>query len=510
MAQLIPEQSRKTTRTGMRTLIVGAGTAGQALARDLDRVASFGLAPMGFLDDDPTTWRRRFRGHRVLGPLEQLGDVIESHAVEVVVLAIPTLDRAKLMALAAAAAGHGVSTWHLPSFLAGLQRQIAGTDMRALQVGSLIGRSEMHVVSKRAAASVTGKRVLVTGAGGSIGSELCRQLAAFSPETLVMLDHDETNLHGLQLDVWGEANLDATEVVVADIRDAERINQVFRDQRPDLVFHAAALKHLPALERHPCEGVKSNVKGTENLVEAAIRHGAERFVLISTDKAANPTSVLGATKRLAELVLDAHANRRTALCSVRFGNVLGSRGSLLHVLRDQLAKGKPVTITDPDATRFFMTIEEAVGLVLEAARMAEPGATYVLDMGEPVRILDLCKNFASMLNVHDFDFEFTGLRPGEKLEEELFGYGEERVGTDHPRIWKTGASEPVGGFDAGLHDLYDAAWHNRPGEVFECLERLVPEYTSADASTERAQGGGRLSGARERELVLAAPYPDDY
>jgi FlaA1/EpsC-like NDP-sugar epimerase len=351
------------------------------------------------------------------------------------------------------------------------------------------------VVSRRAARAITGKRVLVTGAGGSIGSELCRQVNAFNPQELIMLDHDESNLHRLQLDISGEALLDSDSIVVADIRDKDRIHQIFRDHRPQVVFHAAALKHLPVLERHPCEGVKSNVRGTENLVEAAIVNDAERFVLISTDKAANPASVLGATKRLAELVLESHQGSPTILCAVRFGNVLGSRGSLLHTIKEQLATGSHVTVTHPDVTRFFMTIEEAVGLVLEAARMADGSATYVLDMGEPVRIVDLINNFARMLNVGEVDFRFTGLRPGEKLNEELFGVNEIQSATDHPGISMARPATTATGFRSGLHELYDAASHNRADEVFMHLRRLVPEYASTP----------RLVPA----LATSAPCPDD-
>jgi len=491
---LIPRQ--RSPHAGVRTLVVGAGQAGTSLARDLHRVSSFGLLPVGFLDDDPMKQGRRFRSTPVLGTIEDLETVIERTGAEVVVIAIPSMGSADIHALGRRAARHGARVRHLPPFLAALQREIAGSDMRDLQVGSLIGRDEMRVVSPAAGAAVAGKRVLVTGAGGSIGSELCRQVYAFGPSELVMLDHDESNLHRLHLDLWGEASLDADAVAVADIRDRERVHQLFREHRPQVVFHAAALKHLPVLERHPCEGVKSNVRGTENLVEAAIAHEVERFVLISTDKAANPTSVLGATKRLAELVLQAHKGSSTVLCAVRFGNVLGSRGSLLHVIREQLATGAQVTVTDPDVTRFFMTIEEAVGLVLEASRMADSTATYVLDMGDPVRIVDLVQNFARLLSVPDIDFRFTGLRPGEKLNEELFGDGEERVATSHPRITKALPPMAPQGFRARLQDLYDAASHNRPEEVFAHLHELVPEYTP--------------SPGRAPALISASIYPDDY
>lgn len=480
---------------GLPTLLVGAGEAGRALARDLTRVSSFGLEPIGFVDDDPGLLGTTVEHWPCLGPTTELERVIEETGAAVAVIAIPTMSHARIQELAIRAAAMGVTVRHLPPFLAALQREVVGTDMRSLPIGSLIGRPERHVISRATTDVLTGKRILVTGAGGSIGSELCRQLSAFDPATLVLLDHDESNLHRLQLEIWGEAQLDTDSVVVADIRDRERIHQVFRDHRPQVVFHAAALKHLPVLERHPCEGVKSNVAGTENLLEASTSYDVERFVLISTDKAANPASVLGATKRLAELLLETYRGSSCKLVAVRFGNVLGSRGSLLHVLREQLAAGAAVTITHPDASRFFMTIEEAVGLVLEAARMAEASGTFVLDMGEPVRIVDLVERFADMLNIGQFEVRFTGLRPGEKLHEELFCTGKSRLPTDHPRISRAAAAVPTAGFRAGLHELYDAARHNRPDEVFAHLRKLVPEYAPTLAPVPAA---------------TAAPYADDY
>ncbi|HEY3531218.1 MAG TPA: nucleoside-diphosphate sugar epimerase/dehydratase [Nocardioides sp.] len=494
---LISPARPPTPVPGLRTVVIGAGEAGRALSRDLQRVTSFGLAPICFLDDDTDKLGTTVSGLPVVGSLADLEDVIDATEAEVVVVAIPSLPVRRVRELGRRCAGLGVSVRHLPPFLTALQRDVAGTDMRTLQIGPLIGRPEIHVTSSGVCDVITGKRVLVTGAGGSIGSELCRQVAAFGPETLTMLDHDESNLHRLQLDVWGQGLLDSDAVVVADIRDRDRLHQVFRQHRPEVVFHAAALKHLPILERHPCEGVKSNVSGTENLVEAAIAHEVERFVLISTDKAANPTSVLGATKRLAEMVLGAHAGSQTMMCSVRFGNVLGSRGSLLHVVREQLASGSPVTVTHPDVTRYFMTIEEAVGLVLEAARMADGDSTYVLDMGNPVRIVDLVESFARLLNVREVEFEFTGLRAGEKLNEELFGAGESPEPSAHPRINRTRPVRPGAGFRARLHELYDAARHNRPDEVIEHLRQLVPEYAPA-------------TGLPVPAVAAGAVYPDDF
>lgn len=483
-----------TTQPGMRTLIVGAGQAGRALARDLQKVKAFGLAPIGFLDDDEN--KRVVRRLPVLGRREDLLAVITVQRIEVVVLAIPGLPAAEVRLMATMAARVGASVRHLPSFVALLQRDVVGTDLRALQVGSLIGRQEMHVVSPEVRQTVAGKRVLVTGAGGSIGSELCRQLKGFEPEQLVMLDHDESNLHRLQLELSGEALLDTDDAVVADIRDAERMDQVVGDYRTQLVFHAAALKHLPMLERYPCEGVKSNVRGTANVVRAAIAHRVERFVMISTDKAADPTSVLGATKQLAELVVKAAACSSTIVSAVRFGNVLGSRGSLLTVLAEQLRNGEPVTVTDRDVTRYFMTIEEAVGLVLEAAHLAQGGETFVLDMGTPVRIADLVANFAQQLRCPDVQIRYTGLRPGEKLDEVLFSETEQCVVTEHPRIFSTHAVTRSDHFEARLLDLYEAADHNRSQDVLAHMAKLLPNYSVAPPTS--------------TPLTADAPYPDDF
>jgi FlaA1/EpsC-like NDP-sugar epimerase len=498
----MPKQSAGAT--GLRTLVIGGGAAGSALVRDLLRTPEFGLAPVGVLDDDPAKADRTVDGVPVLGTLAALTTTAVAHRVQVVALAIPGLPHQQVRALATAAAGVGAAVRYLPSFLSALRREVVGSDMRSLDVNKLIGRHEVHVVSPDVRAVIEGRRVLVTGAGGSIGSELCRQVQAFGPSALYMLDHDESNLHRLQLEIWGEALLTDDSLVIADIRDRPRIQQIFRDLKPEVVFHAAAHKHLPLLERHPSEAVKSNVLGTDNLVEAALATGVERFVLISTDKAADPTSVLGASKRLAELIVRANArdarNLGTGVFSaVRFGNVLGSRGSLLSVLAEQLRSGGPVTVTHPDVTRFFMTIEEAVGLVLEAGRMAEGGEVFVLDMGDPVRIVDLVHNFARQvqLGAEDVEIRYTGLRAGEKLNEALFSEGEERLPTVHGRIFATLAGEGAGPEDlaGGLTALYAAAAGNADDEVRRRLAELLPGYRTPEP---------------EPVPALSAPYPDGF
>jgi FlaA1/EpsC-like NDP-sugar epimerase len=482
----------------LRALVVGAGAAGRTIARDLTRVRDVGLRPIGFLDDDQR--KHRVGGLPVFGGLGSLRAAVDRLRIDVVVIAIPGLAAERIRAIADDAAEAGAQVRVLPSFLAAIERDARADDLRQVHLDALLGRTERDVSAVELRNVIAGKRVLVTGAGGSIGSELCRQVRRLEPRALCLLDHDESNLHQLQLDITGEALLDTDEIVIADIRDRTRIDQVFGQFRPDVVLHAAAHKHLPLLERHPCEGVKTNVFGTQNLVEAAIECGTERMVLISTDKAADPTSVLGATKRLAELVVKSNAVGTTSLGSVRFGNVLGSRGSFLGVVRSQLRQGRPVTVTHADVTRYFMTVEEAVGLVLGAATMAEYGEIFVLDMGEPVRIVDLVRSYARELGITDYRIEFTGLRPGEKLEESLTSSDDMLMSTVHPKIMAAREFDVPDDFGSRLAKLYVAADGNDAKLVLRHLQELLPEYRPS-VHVPHSTGGAS---------PLAVPYPDEF
>jgi FlaA1/EpsC-like NDP-sugar epimerase len=479
--------------TGMATLVVGAGSAARTLMRDLRACPDYGLHPVGLLDDNPGI--KSVFGVPVLGSVAELRRVVRERQVAVVVIAIPSLPPAALSRLIRAAADTGAFVRYLPSFLGAMERAARAADMRSVSFNELLGRAERRVLGPAARAVLTGARVLVTGAGGSIGSELCRQIRSHDPASLHMLDHDESNIHTLQLELDGKALLESPEIIIADIRDEARLRQVFRSVKPDVVFHAAAHKHLPLLEHHPCEGVKSNVLGTHNVVRAALTSGAGRLVLISTDKAAEPRSILGATKRAAEMVIQANAAGRTRVCSVRFGNVLGSRGSLLAVVAQQIDSGEPVTVTDPDVTRFFMTVEEAVGLVLSAAPMGEYGETFVLDMGDPVRIVDLVRRYAAQLRVPDVQIRFTGLRPGEKLHELLFSGCEERLPTVSPGIWAARPMAIPDDFAASLEKLYAAAADGNDSLVRTLLASMVPDYHPA----------GPCDGAAD-----PSPYPDEF
>ncbi|MDQ6898819.1 MAG: polysaccharide biosynthesis protein [Candidatus Dormibacteraeota bacterium] len=490
-----PLLSRPRQRVRLRTLIVGAGEAGRVLARDLLRSPELGLEPLGFLDDNVVA--EEVGGLPVIGTTAELAEVAHRHSIAAVIIAIPSLSNAEIRRLAEAAASAAVSVRYLPSFGAAIERDARISDLRRMRVDQLLGRDELHVVRSDSRGLIQGKRVLVTGAGGSIGSELCRQIKGFDPGRLLMLDHDESNLHRMLMELTGKALLDNPELIIADIRDRDRIRQLFRHWRPEVVFHAAAHKHLPLLEMHPCEGVKSNVLGTRWLVDAAREFGTERFILISTDKAADPTSVLGATKRLAEMIVEMNAGPPTKFASVRFGNVLGSRGSFLNVLTDQLQNGEPITVTHSDMTRFFMTVEEAVGLVIEAAGLANAGETFVLDMGKPVKILDLVHNTAALMHVgeEDLDIVFTGLRPGEKLDETLFSETEQHVTTLHPRIWATVRRAPDAELGKYLDRLCEVAQRNRMHEVRTILAERFPEVGRPVTTTTDS---------------MAAYYPDDF
>jgi FlaA1/EpsC-like NDP-sugar epimerase len=489
------DRSRKEA-PGLATLIVGAGSAARTLIRDLRSCPDYGLRPVGLLDDDPGILS--VFGMPVLGALGDLRRVVRDHRIQAIIIAIPSLPPAELSLLIRAAADTGAHVRYLPSFLSALERAARAADMRTVSYSDLLGRAERRVLEPSVQEMLSGARVLVTGAGGSIGQELCRQIRSHDPASLHMLDHDESNMHTLQLELNGRALLDSAEIIIADIRDETRIRQVFRSVRPDVVFHAAAHKHLPLLEQHPGEGVKTNVLGTQNVVRAAAEAGAKRFLLISTDKAAEPRSILGATKRLAEMIVQANADAQMHVCSVRFGNVLGSRGSLLTVVRDQIERGEPVTVTDPDVTRFFMTVEEAVGLVLSAAPMGEFGETFVLDMGEPVRIVDLVRRYAEQLRVPDVQIRFTGLRPGEKLHETLFSGLEEPLPTVNAAISATRPGRLPEGFASSLDLLYANAANGDDDKVRARLGELVPEYHYADEP------------ASALAMALATPYADEF
>ena len=439
VARLVIERSRKPGEQAEPALVVGAGYVGDTLLHNVTTDPASPIRPVGLLDDDAAKRHLRLRGVPVLGRTDQIAEIAHRTGATVLVVAIGRADAALLRRLTDEAEAAGLRVVVTPTLSSMVSGEESPGDLRDISIEDLIGRHPVDTNVELIAGYVTGRRVLVTGAGGSIGSELCRQLAKFGPRELIMLDRDETGLQMAQLGTAGHGLLDTKDVVLADIRDDMTLAEIFQDRRPEVIFHAAALKHLPMLEQYPDEAWKTNVLGTLNVLAAARDAGVDTFVNISTDKAANPTSVLGHSKRVAEK-LTAWAGQETGMryLSVRFGNVIGSRGSMLPTFRALIEAGGPVTVTHPDVTRYFMTIPEACQLVIQAGAIGRPGEILILDMGEPVRILDVAKRMIAMSG-KSIEIVFTGLRHGEKLHEELVGVREDLERPFHPKVAHTRA-----------------------------------------------------------------------
>lgn len=427
--RVLIERSIRPAEGAEFAIIYGAGYLGASIIKRMLTDGASAYIPVGVIDDDPRKRHAWVHGVKVLGTRGDLVTAAERSSATVLVVTIAKADAALLREISDTARFAGLHVKVLPPLEAVLEGKSRLRDLRDISIEDLIGRHPVDTQVESIAGYLQGKRVLVTGAGGSIGSELCRQIAKFRPAELIMLDRDETGLQSTQISILGHGLLDTKDVVLADIRDVEALEAIFEERRPDVVFHAAALKHLPMLEQYPDEAWKTNVLGTLNVLQAARSVGVSTFVNISTDKAANPISVLGHSKRVAEK-LTAWAAEETGrkYLSVRFGNVIGSRGSMLPTFAALIEAGGPLTITHPDVTRFFMTIPEACQLVVQAGGIGRPGEVLILDMGEPVRIMDVAERMIEMSG-KDIAIIYTGLRPGEKLHEELIGT---RESTERP------------------------------------------------------------------------------
>lgn len=466
-----------------RALIVGAGSTGRMLAETMRRDNSSPWVPVAFLDDDPKKRNFRHAGVPVVGASSQMVDVAEQLEATALLIATTYIDSEKITRLSLEARAAGLTVKIIPPM-----HEIVGgvhhSDLRDVRPEDLLGRRPVETEMDGIRTMLTGRVVLVTGAGGSIGSELCRQISTLAPSELVMLDRDESALHALLLSLDGVADLSKDNMVLADIRDAERLDAVFAHHKPDVVFHAAALKHVNMLEKSPDEAFKTNVLGTANVLEAAHHHGAERFVNVSTDKAAAPHNVLGYSKRVAE-GLTAHMSTvspEASWVSVRFGNVLGTRGSVMHTFIAQIEKGGPVTVTAPDVTRFFMTVSEAVQLVLQAALVGESGSALVLDMGEPVKIADLAQKLIAVSG-KPVQIDYPGLRHGEKLHEVLFAPGEGATPTAHKLI--TGV--PVR--PTSLQEVYERPLSLHDEEQYrDVMIRACDKISNASVALQAASG----------------------
>ena len=513
--------SRLTASSGVKVIVFGAGDSGAQLVHGLAHQPGAEYQPVAFLDDDPAKRRLRIHGVPVLGDRTRIAEVAAQTGATVLVIALTRATGTTIRDLTQEAERCGLITKVIPSAaeMVGGSARIEG--VRDLRITDLLGRRPVTTDLAAVAGYFTGKRVLVTGAGGSIGSELCRQLHGFGPAELIMVDRDESALHAIELALNGRALLDSDHVVLADIRDPDSIRQVFERCRPEIVFHAAALKHLPLLERFPAEALKSNALGTLGVLEAAAACGVESFVNISTDKAADPQCVLGYTKRVADR-LTAHMARQApgTYLSVRFGNVLGSRGSFLTAFSAQAASGGPLTVTHPEVSRYFMTAGEAVQLVLQAAVIGRDGEVLVLDMGEQMRIADIARRLAASAPGH-VDIVFTGLRPGEKLTESLLGKAETGEILSHPLIRHVPvpplSPEFVTGLDPGLPaSELRTALARCAGQSDRDSERLLQPADRAMAGMPRprqalqvvpADGPARQRLARRRPAGLRSGRP---
>ncbi len=469
-----------------RVLIAGAGEAGQMLARDIRQHPERGLQVVGFVDDDPHKQHLTVRGIPILGGREKIPELIESTGVDEVIIAMPSAPGQAVRAIVEICKDAGAQARILPDLSEMLTGEIGIRHLRPVDINDLLRRDPIQTDLGAVYRLVQGKTVLVTGAGGSIGSELCRQIAKAHPSKLLLLGHGENSIFDIQNELLaefkaGRSKMEAIISIIADVRDAARLHQVFEEHRPQVVFHAAAHKHVPLMEANPTEAITNNILGTHTLLETSLFHSVQRFVLISTDKAVNPANIMGVTKRVAELLVQNAARRsERPYVAVRFGNVLGSRGSVVPFFKKQIAAGGPVTVTHPEVARYFMTIPEAVQLVLQAATMGQAGDLFMLEMGEPVRIVDLARDLIRLSGFtpdEDIKIEFTGLRPGEKLKEELYQAHETHAPTQHEKILR------VTTHDGRLDDLHQAmgALHEltRVGRLEDALAliaALVPEY----------------------------------
>ncbi len=465
---------------GKPVIIVGAGRGGAMLVRDLERVPDWRV--VGLVDDDPSKWGREVLGKPIFGAIDQLPRTLADEKARHVILAIPSASTAVRRRATDLAVRAGAHVFTVPGVEDLLSGRVAVSSIRPVEIDDLLGRESVEIDDAHVSAMLAGRTVLVTGAGGSIGSELCRQLARFAPAKILLFEQGEYALYTLEQ--WFASNRPGVPIVplAGDVKDAARIDEVFAAHRPQVVFHAAAYKHVPLMEvGNAWQAARNNVLGTLRVAECARRHGAERFVLISTDKAVNPTNVMGATKRLAEMACQALQTEggRTQFEMVRFGNVLGSTGSVIPKFQAQIARGGPVTVTHPEITRYFMSIPEAAQLVLQAATMGEGGEIFVLDMGEPVKIIDLARNMIRLsgFTEDEIRIEFTGLRPGEKLYEELLADAEQTRETPHPKL-RIARSRPVAAdFLPGLRTWLEGPDPVSDDEVRAALARWVPEYT---------------------------------
>lgn len=472
-------QSTAKSKT-RRALIVGAGDAGALVARELQKNSQVNLLAVGFVDDNPTKQHQQIYGIPVVGKLTEMARLLDNHRIDEVIIAIPSAPGSVIRTVADVCRLKGIPFRTMPGIYELLGGKVSVSRLRDVDITDLLRREPARIRDEEIGEALNGRVVLVTGAGGSIGRELCRQIARWGPAELLMLGHGENSIFEALLDLQESFPSLPARPLICDVRDRDRLENVMMRYRPQVVFHAAAHKHVPMMEKNVEEAVTNNILGTRNLVDLSLAHGVERLVMISTDKAIRPVNVMGATKRIGEMiVLDAAARSGRAYSVVRFGNVLGSRGSVVPIFKRQIARGGPITITHPDMRRYFMTIPEAVYLVLQSATLSRGGETYVLNMGQQVRILDLAEDLIRLSGLvpgKDIEIVFTGVRPGEKLSEDLWDEGCSFKATPHPDIYHLEVQDELHGEELrrAVNELGRLAQEGDATSIIRLLDELIP------------------------------------
>jgi len=487
-------RSGQDRRRTQRILIVGAGDAGTMVAREMRRNPQLSMTPVGFLDDDPVKIGKTMTGVPVLGDTRMLQDAVRSARIDGVVIAMPTAPGRTVRRIVESCAASDVKSQIIPGVFELLDGRVDVSRLRKIEITDLLRRSPVKGDST-ITEFVTQRVVMITGAGGSIGSELARQIANASPSRLILVGHGENSIFETEAELRRTFPRVRINSVIVDIRDSPRLTHVFDRLPPAIVFHAAAHKHVPLMEENPEEAITNNVIGTQNVVNEAMRIGVERFVLISTDKAVSPNSVMGASKRIAEAIVRQAAQRSgRAFVAVRFGNVLGSRGSVVHTFKQQIENGGPITVTHPEMTRFFMTIPEAVHLVLQASGNGKGGELFVLDMGEPIKIVDLARDLIKLsgLTEDDVPIVFSGVRPGEKMHEALFDPGMQTRPTTHPEVLEVIGPDVLLGrdLDALIGELERAACQGDRVTIDALFAEAIPGFVPAPRPWDVGVGAG--------------------
>jgi len=471
---------QKDSREKERTLIVGARDEGEEILRSILQSQKSNYLPVGFVDSQSSRQGTTIHGVRVLGKIDDIGKIVQENKVETIIIALPSGDSEEIRMAVELGRKAGLQKIQIvPPLSDVIGGQISIRDLREVQVKDLLGREQVSLDQQAIKAFVSGKKVLVTGAAGSIGSELCRQIARFSPNTMILLDQDETGIFWISRELQDRFSQISHHSFVTDICDEQKIDSIFESHKPDIIFHTAAYKHVPLMEAQADEAVKNNIFGTRTVADLAAKHEVEKFVFISTDKAVNPTSVMGATKRVGEMICETlNAKNHTKFVSVRFGNVLDSRGSVIPIFREQIKKGGPVTVTHPDMQRYFMSTPEACLLVLEAGAIGKGGEVFVLDMGKPIKIVDLAKEMIRLSGYEpdkDIPIVFVGERPGEKLFEDTLTVKEQNQATKNKKIFVAKLSSVD---EDTLHELLQKLGTlSKREEIIAALQSIIPNYT---------------------------------